>query len=104
MHDISIPLPKECHEIKPESQRNSESFTGCRIESAVTEYGGFAGTAQATWFLDKVFKALHIDDLDTRLLQLDGLDHALRTFLNTIMDSDGRILRWYCTPIVLAIR
>jgi hypothetical protein len=104
MPDMSVQMPKEGHEANLKSQGNSESSTVCGIESDATEYGGFASTAQAAWYLDQVFRALNVDDLDKRLVQLDGLDHALRTFLNIIMDSDGRILRRYCTPIVLAIR
>jgi hypothetical protein len=101
---MSAPLPKEGHEVNLKSQGTSEHSNVCGVEPDTTEYGGFASAARAAWFLDRVFRTLHVEELDTRLLQLDGLDHALRAFLKTIMNSDGRILRRYCTAIVLAIR
>ncbi|KAJ5577691.1 uncharacterized protein N7459_006655 [Penicillium hispanicum] len=54
-----------------------------------TQYdnGGFASVAQAAWLLDQVFKILEIPDLDLRLIQLDGLDHTLRSFLAVIMEE-----------------
>ncbi|CRG91815.1 hypothetical protein PISL3812_08869 [Talaromyces islandicus] len=103
MPDMSALPPKE-HQVKPKNQGSPETSSVYEVESDTTEHVAFASAARAAWFLDQVFRTLHAEDLDTRLLQLDGLDHALRTFLSTIMNSDGRVLRRYCTAIVLAIR
>ncbi|KAF7530120.1 hypothetical protein PCG10_005096 [Penicillium crustosum] len=68
------------------------------------ESDGYARVTQAAWLLDQVFESLDEQDLDTRLVRLDRLDHALQTSLALTMEqSQGR---WglFCTANAIMIR
>lgn len=59
---------------------------------------------QAAWLLDQVFKSLEEQDIDSRLVQLDRLDHAFQISLALTMEqSQGR---WglFCTANAIMIR
>ncbi|KAJ5187707.1 hypothetical protein N7449_010701 [Penicillium cf. viridicatum] len=74
---------------------NSSSFVDC---------DGYTSVTQAAWLLDQVFKSLEEQDIDSRLVQLDRLDHAFQTSLALTMEqSQGR---WgiFCTANAIMIR
>lgn len=50
------------------------------------DLGGYACMAQSALFMDQLFKILQIADLETRLLQLDALDQAMRAFFSTAIE------------------
>lgn len=45
---------------------------------------------QAAYLLDQVFKVLEDPDLDSSFIQLDGLDHTLRTFFVVTEQAEGK--------------
>lgn len=79
-----------------------ESMAG--LNSTPETTGGFACLAQAAWLLDEVFKAIEVTDLDTRLTQLDGLNHTLRTVLAVVMDKDQGAWGSFCAANMMIIR
>lgn len=97
-----VPLPKETY--LSEENNLSETKECPDIMRNSTPDGGFACIAQAAWLLDQVFKTLELSDIDAKLLQLDGLDHTLRTYLTIVIDqAEGRWGR-FCTAIAIVIR
>lgn len=73
-------------------------------DTSITDGGGFSCVAQAAWLLDQVFKTIEVSDINARLIQLDGFDHTLQTFLAIVMDqAEGR---WgmFCTANAIIIR
>lgn len=74
------------------------------LNSTPETTGGFACLAQAAWLLDEVFKAIEVTDLDTRLTQLDGLNHTLRTVLAVVMDKDQGAWGSFCAANMMIIR
>lgn len=69
------------------------------------EIGGFGRLAQAAFLLDEVLKALQIEDIDSRLVNLDAIDAALQKYLAVVMRQCHEALGgFYCGAIALAIR
>ncbi|KEF61058.1 uncharacterized protein A1O9_02623 [Exophiala aquamarina CBS 119918] len=66
--------------------------------------GGFGRTAQATCLLDQVFKSFETVDIDSRLLQLDGLDTSIQTFLSLVIPQGHARRGNFCAAVHLAIR
>lgn len=77
---------------------------GDSLGPSFVESDGYTSVTQAAWLLDQVFKSLEEQDIDSRLVQLDRLDHALQTSLALTMEqSQGR---WglFCTANAIMIR
>jgi len=66
--------------------------------------GGFGRTAQAACLVDQVFKTVEIVDIDSRLLQLDGLDTSLQAFLSLVIPQCHSRCGSFCAAVQLAIR
>lgn len=66
--------------------------------------GGFGRTAQATCLLDQVFKSFDTVDIDSRLLQLDGLDTSIQAFLSLVIPQCHSQCGTFCAAVHLAIR
>lgn len=66
--------------------------------------GGFSRAAQATCLLDQVFKSLRTPDLDCRLLQLQGLDTAIQSYLALVLPECQANVGVFCAAIAIAIR
>ncbi|KAJ0418388.1 hypothetical protein BJY00DRAFT_302786 [Aspergillus carlsbadensis] len=67
-----------------------------------TNVGGFARAAQASGLLDRIFKALVISDLKTRIPLLDSLDQTLQSVLGHILSRGPDIKSWHdCTALSL---
>jgi hypothetical protein len=68
------------------------------------EVGGFGRAAQAALLLDQVLRSFQTSSLDDRLVQLEGLDTALQTFLAVVMQQGHDKPSSFCGAIALAIR
>ncbi|KAL2800624.1 hypothetical protein BJX66DRAFT_291193 [Aspergillus keveii] len=74
--------------------------------SSLTELdvGGFARAAQACCLLDRIFEAIRVPELDTRLPRLESLDKSLQSFLSLIL-SRGPDKSWHhCTALAVTLR
>ncbi|KAJ5617965.1 hypothetical protein N7537_003079 [Penicillium hordei] len=98
-------LPKTISQ-KWNPARSPEALTpeGNSLSSSFVDCDGYASVTQAAWLLDQVFKSLEVQDIDSRLVLLDRLDHAFQTSLALTMEqSQGR---WglFCTANAIMIR
>lgn len=66
--------------------------------------GGFGRTAQATCLLDQVLRIFDTVDIDSRLLQLDGLDTSIQAFLSLVIPQCQAKCGTFCTAVNIAIR
>lgn len=75
----------------------------CLTSREVGEYGR---TAQATWLLDQVLRVLNTTDceLESSLIELDGLDNTLQSFLAMILQQCHGQLGVFCAAIACTIR
>ncbi|KAL2845545.1 hypothetical protein BJX68DRAFT_241852 [Aspergillus pseudodeflectus] len=74
--------------------------------SSLTEpnVGGFARAAQACCLLDRIFEAMGIAEINTRLPRLESLDKSLQSFLSLIL-SRGPAKSWHhCTALAMTLR
>lgn len=101
-------LPSEPEALSAEATNAPELSVRSNITaSALTseEVGGYGRAAQAALLLDQVLRSFQTSHLDDRLVQLDGLDTALQTFLTVVMQqSHGNPGSSFCGAIALAIR
>lgn len=103
--DKGLRLPKTMSQ-KWNPAPSPEALTpeGDSLGPSFVESDGYTSVTQAAWLLDQVFKSLEEQDIDSRLVQLDRLDHALQTSLALTMEqSQGR---WglFCTANAIMIR
>ncbi|KAJ5974384.1 hypothetical protein N7481_011594 [Penicillium waksmanii] len=100
--DIHTQLPRDTYSPNNDNQFKTSQSTDTAEDTVRS--GGYACIAQAAWLLDQVFKTIELTDIDAKLIQLDGLDHTLRTFLAIVMErSEGK---WgkFCTANAILIR
>lgn len=100
--DIHTQLPRETYSPKDNNQFRPIQPTDT-AEDAIRS-GGYACIAQAAWLLDQVFKTIELTDIDAKLIQLDGLDHTLRTFLTIVMEQSQGKWGKFCTANAILIR
>jgi hypothetical protein len=74
--------------------------------SSLTEpnVGGFARAAQACCLLDRIFEAMRVLELDTRLPRLESLDKSLQSFLSLILSRGPDKSRHHCTALAVTLR
>ncbi|KAK4140139.1 uncharacterized protein C8A04DRAFT_15211 [Dichotomopilus funicola] len=104
----NAPLPSEPEALAQAAQHGIPEL-GLKPNSTVSslasdEVGGFGRAAQAALLLDQVLKSFQTPNLDDRLVQLDGLDTALRTFLTVVLEQSHGKPGPFCGAISLAIR
>ncbi|KAJ5238767.1 hypothetical protein N7468_003386 [Penicillium chermesinum] len=98
LSDFTIPLSTSMP--SADAQLPSDPSTTDPLDDA----GGFACVAQGALLLDQVISAFQIADADARLNRLNGLHHALRTVLGTVLEQSNHAMGAYCTANSLLIR
>jgi hypothetical protein len=84
---------------------NPESLPNVPVSClASPKIGGFGRTAQATCLLDQVLRSFDAVDIDSRLLQLDGLDTSIQSFLSFVIPQCQAQSGTFCAAVHIAIR
>jgi hypothetical protein len=85
---------------------DSDLMPNMPLLSSLTEpnVGGFARAAQACCLLDRIFEAMRVSELNTRLPHLENLDKSLQSFLSLIL-TRGPDKSWHhCTALAVTLR
>ncbi len=98
-------LPTEPAVLEQSDALDPESLPSATISSPTTvEVGAFGRAAQAACLLDQVRNSLNTQDINFKLIDLDGLSVALQELLRTLtqnyIDRTGN----FCAGIAITIR
>lgn len=102
--DFRLPTELDSHSTNTDTPAKPPSAIANCYGAASLKTCSVSYIRQATWFLDQVFKTLGITDADLRYTELDGLDHALRTFLSVVMSQFEGIYPMFCTTCGMIMR